>query len=149
MYEKSIILKYVNEHNKDPVDGSDLAPDDLIPLKLGTQQCSVFDHPFLITALLNIQSAYFCTVPSIARPRPPSANSVPNILTSLQSEWDTTMLEMFQLRQQYNNVRSELSNALYELDAAKRVIARIIRERDSALKVLSEQKSSTPEESTE
>ena len=42
------------------------------------------------------------------------------------------MLETYQLKQQYHQLRQELSNALYENDAAKRVIARLAKERDEA-----------------
>ena len=36
------------------------------------------------------------------------------------------------MKQQYNSVRQELSYALYAQDAATRVVARVIRERDAA-----------------
>ena len=46
-------------------------------------------------------------------------------------------METFTLRQHVNQVRQELSNALYENDAAKRVIARLQKERDEARDALS------------
>ena len=66
------------------------------------------------------------------KPRPPTLTSIPSLLSVLQNEWDALALETFALRQHLTQTRQELSNALYENDAAKRVIARLQRERDEA-----------------
>lgn len=73
----------------------------------------------------------------IVRPRPPTLTSIPSLLSVFQSEWDALALETFTLRQHLTQTRQELSSVLYENDAAKRVIARLSRERDDARSALS------------
>lgn len=70
------------------------------------------------------------------KPRLPTLSSVPSLLSTLQSEWDSAMLEMYQLNKMYDGIRKELSNALYELDAAKRVISRLMAEKEEAVLTL-------------
>lgn len=76
--------------------------------------------------------ALFSVGPGATVPRPPTHSSIPALLTALQNEWDALVLETFTLKQQYNSTRQELSYALYSQDAASRVIARLMRERDAA-----------------
>ncbi|EIW64948.1 nuclear matrix protein NMP200 [Trametes versicolor FP-101664 SS1] len=110
VYERRLILKYINENGTDPITGEKLEESDLIGVKAN---------------------------PKSAPPRPPNATSIPVLLQTLQNEWDAAMLETFALRQQYNSLRQELSYALYTQDAAQRVVARLLKERDAAREALS------------
>ncbi|KAI0823085.1 nuclear matrix protein NMP200 [Trametes gibbosa] len=110
VYERRLITKYITENGTDPITGDKLEEADLISVKPN---------------------------PKAAAPRPPNATSIPALLQTLQNEWDATMLETFALRQQYNSLRQELSYALYQQDAAQRVVARLIKERDAAREALS------------
>ncbi|KAF2276317.1 Prp19-domain-containing protein [Westerdykella ornata] len=109
VFEKRLIEAHIAEHHTDPVTGEDLNVDELIELKS----------------------------PRIVAPRPPHLTSIPALLTAFQTEWDALMLETFTLKQQLAQTRQELSTALYQNDAATRVIARLTQERDEARKALS------------
>ncbi|KAG0329672.1 Pre-mRNA-processing factor 19 [Dissophora globulifera] len=109
VYERRLIVKYIEDNGKDPVSGEELSVDDLLDIK---------------------------TTPGTVKPRPPTMTSIPSILSVLQNEWDSIMLETFTLKQQYQQVRQELSHSLYQHDAACRVIARLMKERDAAREAL-------------
>eukprot|EP01017_Pseudomicrothorax_dubius_P013252 TRINITY_DN1576_c0_g1_i2.p1 TRINITY_DN1576_c0_g1~~TRINITY_DN1576_c0_g1_i2.p1 ORF type:complete len:258 (+),score=58.48 TRINITY_DN1576_c0_g1_i2:166-939(+) len=104
VFEKRVITKHIEATGKCPITGQDLSLDDLIPLQIN----------------------------KTVKPRPPNAAGVPGLLSLLQSEWDAFVLESYTLKQHLEVVRQELSHALYQYDAACRVIARLIRERDEA-----------------
>lgn len=109
MFEKRLIEGYIAENGKDPVTGEELSTDDLVELKSSR----------------------------IVRPRPPTLTSIPSLLGVFQEEWDALALETYTLRQSLVQTRQELSTALYQNDAAVRVIARLTKERDEARDALS------------
>ncbi|KAE8380890.1 WD40-repeat-containing domain protein [Aspergillus bertholletiae] len=109
VFEKRLIEAYIAENGKDPVNGEELSADDLIEVK--SQR--------------------------VVRPRPPTLTSIPSLLNVFQEEWDALALETYTLRQTLAQTRQELSTALYQNDAAVRVIARLTKERDEARDALS------------
>jgi pre-mRNA-processing factor 19 len=109
VFEKRLIEAHISDYHTDPVSGEDLAVEDLIELKS----------------------------PQVVAPRPPNLTSIPALLSAFQNEWDSIVLETHTLKQQLAQTRQELSTALYQNDAATRVIARLSRERDDARAALS------------
>lgn len=104
VFERRLIEAYIQENGKDPVTGEDLSVEDLIELK----------------------------TPRAVKPRPPALTSIPSLLSVFQNEWDALALETYTLKQHLSQLRQELSTALYNNDAAVRVIARLTKERDEA-----------------
>lgn len=104
VYEKRLITKNVESAGKCPVTKEELTQDDLVDMKAN----------------------------KAVRPRPASATSIPGILTLFQSEWDALMTETYELKTNLDTTRKQLSHALYQHDAACRVIARLLRERDAS-----------------
>ena len=81
-------------------------------------------------------SPLFSIANKAVRPRNVATASIPGLLATFQNEWDEVMLEVFTLKQHLDTTRKELSQALYQHDAACRVIARLMRERDEARSML-------------
>jgi pre-mRNA-processing factor 19 len=125
VYERRLVQKYITENGTDPVTGEKLEESDLVSVKASTYVPLSVMHQCSNQTPLPLG-------PGAAVPRPPTHSSIPALLTALQNEWDALVLETFTLKQQYNSTRQELSYALYSQDAASRVIARLMRERDAA-----------------
>ena len=130
VFEKRLIEAYIAEHGKDPVTGEEITTADLIELK-----CTLLCLPSSKELKANPQPPFPAS--TTVRPRPPTLTSIPALLATFQNEWDALALETHTLRQQLVQVRQELSTALYQHDAATRVIARLLKERDEAREALS------------
>eukprot|EP00252_Welwitschia_mirabilis_P014162 TRINITY_DN31204_c0_g1_i1.p1 TRINITY_DN31204_c0_g1~~TRINITY_DN31204_c0_g1_i1.p1 ORF type:complete len:523 (-),score=113.97 TRINITY_DN31204_c0_g1_i1:369-1937(-) len=110
LFERRLIETHIAEYGTCPVTKGSLSTEDLIPLR----------------------------TPKIVKPRPLQAASIPGMLGLFQNEWDAVMLSNYALSQQLHTARQELSHALYQHDAACRVIARLKKERDEARALLAE-----------
>ncbi|ORX65756.1 putative nuclear matrix protein NMP200 [Linderina pennispora] len=109
VYEQRLLQKYLDEEGREPGTEHSLSEDEIISVHAD---------------------------PPAVKPRPPTLTSIPALLSTFQNEWDALVLETFTLKQQYQQVRQELSQALYQNDASCRVIARLIKERDEARQTL-------------
>ena len=96
VFEKDLIMKVLEDSDECPITGAKMAKEELVDLKENK------------------------AVP----PSPTTASSVPGLLHLFQDEWDATMYESFQLKMQLETARQQLSHALYQHDAACRVISR-------------------------
>merc|ERR1740127_273452 len=104
VYEKRLITKNIEASGKCPVTKEELSKEDLVDMKAN----------------------------KAVRPRPAQATSIPGLLSLFQNEWDALMTETYELKTHLDTTRKQLSHALYQHDAACRVIARLLRERDAA-----------------
>ncbi|KAG9445748.1 hypothetical protein H6P81_011876 [Aristolochia fimbriata] len=110
LYERRLVERHIADYGKCPVTGEPLSMDDIVAVKTN----------------------------KAVKPRPLQAASIPGLLGMFQNEWDALMLSNFALEQQLHTARQELSHALYQHDAACRVIARIKKERDEARELLAQ-----------
>ena len=123
VFERSVVTAHVEMAGTCPITGEPLTVDDLLAVKTTVEAAdgTRTDAPA-----------------TVAPPRTAAAASIPSMLVQFQNEWDAVMLECFTLRQNMEKVRQELAHALYENEAACRVIARLVKERDAARAALAD-----------
>ncbi|KAI9919696.1 hypothetical protein PsorP6_017312 [Peronosclerospora sorghi] len=116
VFEKRLILKYLEQNQlRCPITGQELDREkDLLAIQPSTTSSSSSSSSAETSAVFA-----------------PEAASVPQLLSLFQSEWDAVMLETFTLKQHLEQTRQELSHALYQHDAACRVIARLNAENEA------------------
>ena len=103
IFERSIIEDYISNSGTCPICGSSISTQDLFDIEIEPVD----------------------TFPATIR-----ATSFTSLLSSLQSEWDAVQNELYNLRVKLATAQRELAQALYENDAAKRVIARLLAEKE-------------------
>lgn len=111
IFERRLIEKHIDQMGTDPISNDPLGKDELLPIAIGGA--------------------------SFVKARSASMASIPTTLKALQDEWDALMLQNFNLKQHVQLTRQELSHALYQHDAACRVIARLQKELRAAKEALS------------
>lgn len=114
VFEKRLLLKYLEQNQQRcPVTGDELdAEKDLLALQ-----------PPSATAASSTSASDARKTSGAAFS--PDAASIPQLLALFQNEWDGVVLETFTVKQHLEKTRQELSHALYQHDAACRVIARL------------------------
>ncbi|EAY03458.1 hypothetical protein TVAG_412620 [Trichomonas vaginalis G3] len=101
IYDKEEILKSIKNSPVCPVTGNPLHENDLIELQISQT---------------NIEPPEF------------QASSFGDCLSGLQNQWNILQKELFETRKKLGQCERELAQALYEKEAAKRIIARLITE---------------------
>ncbi|GME95650.1 hypothetical protein B5S32_g5713 [[Candida] boidinii] len=112
IFDKSLIIEYININGKDPITNESLNINELIEL--------------------NNNNTDTDTVNS----RPLNTTSIPSLLSIFQNEFNSIILENFELKKNLNNLKKELSISLYKYDSSINVISKLIIERDELKKTL-------------
>ena len=77
IFEKSLLEQYVKDTGNDPITNEPLSIEEIVEIVPSAQQASLTESTNSATLKANY--------------------SIPNLLTSLQNEWDAIMLENFKL----------------------------------------------------
>lgn len=144
IFEKRLIVKYINENDTDPFKNETLTVDQVGHMHVLNnfffywKICS-FENVvkklivfFFLRYLIFLQLIFALQLIEIktdvasAMPRTIAATSIPSMLKVLQDEWDACMLNSFMLREQLQNARQELSHTLYQVNASFHVESSLV-----------------------
>ncbi|OUM54118.1 hypothetical protein BVG19_g3468 [[Candida] boidinii] len=109
IFDKDLIIEYININGKDPITNEPLDSNELIELNQDTE---------------------------IVTSRPLNTTSIPSLLSIFQNEFNSIVLENFELKKNLNDLRKELSISLYKYDSSIKVISKLMNERDELKKTL-------------
>jgi len=107
VFERSLIEKLVKETGENPMTKQPLSVEDLIPINTDVSAKNV-------------------------KPRATAHASIPGLLQTFHDEYDGLMLELYETRKRLGESERELASMAYQVDAANRTVARLVKERDEA-----------------
>lgn len=116
IFDGETLETYITTNGKDPINNEPMDKTDIVPIsRLSATQ----------------------RMPQLEELSKPEYSSIPTMLTAFQNAWDSLSIELFQLRNELNQTKKELSLALYKQDAAVQVAVEACKERDDARYALS------------
>ena len=107
VFERSLIEKLVKETGENPMTKQPLSVEDLIPINTDVSAKNI-------------------------KPRATAHASIPGLLQTFHDEYDGLMLELYETRKRLGESERELASMAYQVDAANRTVARLVKERDEA-----------------
>ena len=107
VFEASLIEKMIKETGENPITKQTLTLDELIPINRDVSSKAI-------------------------KPRATAHASIPGLLQTFHDEYDGLMLELFETRKRLSESDRELAAMAYQMDAANRTVARLVKERDEA-----------------
>ncbi len=110
VFEKDLIINHIQSTGQCPVTGGDINIDDLIEIQSNTNM----------------------SMPIKAS----NTGDMTGILSRMQSEWDELVLENVRVRKELKSIKEEMTYNLYQHEAAKLVICRLIKEKEDAFNIL-------------
>lgn len=119
IFDRKLLETYITKNGKDPITNDLLSIKELIPIRTSLDDLN--GKPLSVG---NDGS------------QPSIKSSIPSLLSVFQNEWDSLILENFELKKKIHQLQNDLSSSVYHYDASIRVISRITKERDEAIKKL-------------